>query len=167
MGIRIVIIGLSLILFSCKSKKTENFEDCKSGTPKPIFKVDSKEIVKEDFVLNKDHATETIELIDHSMIELIHSGCEKPVQEFRFAIPQDLKNASDNAWKILAVNQFDKLSLLHPSLKSFSEWATVIKDNLDKFKLSEPLDVASNITITIDKLVSDNNNLLIVKLAQK
>ena len=33
MGIRIVIIGLSLILFSCKSKKTENFEDCKSGTP--------------------------------------------------------------------------------------------------------------------------------------
>jgi hypothetical protein len=52
-------------------------------------------------------------------------------------------------------------------LKSFSEWATVIKDNLDKFKLSEPLDVAPNITITIDKLVSDNNNLLIVKLAQK
>ena len=167
---RLGIFWLSFILIiaiSCKEKKSENFENCKSGVPKPIFKVNSKEIVKEDFVIQKDHTIETVELIDHSMIELIQSGCEKPVQEFRFAIPQDLKNASDNAWKILAVNQFDKLSLLHPSLKSFSEWATVIKDNIDKFKLSEPLEVSPNIIITIDKLISDHNNLLIVKFAQK
>ncbi len=155
-----------LCWIACKSEPKSNFADCKSGVPKPIFKVDSKEIVRETFEIKSDHAVESIELLDHSTVVLIHSGCEKPSQEFRFAIPQDLKNASDNAWKILAVNQFDKLSLLHPSLKSFSEWASIIKDNIDKFKLSEPLEVAPNIQITIDKLLADQHNLLIVKLEQ-
>ena len=166
MRVRYFFYLVVIFCFACSNKAKSDFSNCKSGVPKPIFKVDSKEILKESFELKEDHAVETIELLDHSTVMLIHSGCEKPVQEFRFAIPQDLRNASDNAWKILAVNQFDKLSLLHPSLKSFSEWATIIKDNVDKFKLSEPLEVASGIQITIDKVLADQNNLLIVRLEQ-
>jgi hypothetical protein len=166
MRLRYCFYLVFIFCLACSNKTKSDFANCKSGVPKPIFKVDSKEILKESFELKEDHAEETIELLDHSTVMLIHSGCEKPVQEFRFAIPQDLRNASDNAWKILAVNQFDKLSLLHPSLKSFSEWATIIKDNVDKFKLSEPLEVATGIQITIDKVLADQNNLLIVRLEQ-
>lgn len=158
------ISGLSILLFallfSCKSEQ----EKCKFGTPVAIFSDTMDMVETHNFEAKNQEGNENVVFKNDVELQLIQSGCNEVKQEFRFTIPP-LPEGDPN-WILVAAGLFDFLGSLSPDLAPFTFWGDAIGRAAADIKLGETKELEQGFSVKIDRIPSEEKNILTVELAQ-
>lgn len=151
------------LLISCKN---DNNGKCKFGDPTAIFSDTMEMIKKHHFEVKERTGIELAAFKNGMMLEVEQSGCNDIHQQFTFILPGDYSKSDDTFWKVLTVKNFRMLAASSPKLFPFNGWAEAIEGVLPQMKLSEPFEVDKGFQVRIDKILSDNQAMLVVQLSQ-
>lgn len=165
----LIMTIFSIIACGNKSKSSANqpFGDCKYGPPKAIFSDEIPKVSSHEFQLNPQTAVENVIFSDKLSLELIQSGCEKPIQEFRFTLPFDSKGLTDENWIDLSIDMFSFMGGLSESLQPFLFWFGALKDLKGQLKLGLPHELEQGRFVKLDKIASGQQGILIIILYQE
>ena len=150
--------------FSQCNSGPKKLEDCPYGQPKPIFSKQIPGVTRHSFRADALSAAEELILGDTLSITLIQSGCEKPVQEFRFVIQNPPPQADAAYWADRAVDLLYQLSKLSPELVPLSAWAQAIEPQIPGISLGEPILVEQDTYVSIDRIESAGSVILMLIL---
>lgn len=155
-------IGTGFI--QCNGGGQKKLEDCPYGKPQPIFSEQMSGVSSHNFSTDDYSATEELILGDTLPVTLIQSGCEKPVQEFRFFIARPPAQADAAYWANLTVDILYQLSHLSPKLVPLSAWAQAIEQQTSGITLGESFQVEQDIYVNIDRMESAGGVILMLIL---
>lgn len=156
------IIGFCLLISACQF----NSGKCKFGDPTAIFSDTMKMIKKHHFEIREKIGIELASFSNGMMLEVEQSGCNDIRQQFTFILPGDFSKSDDAFFKTLAAKNFRLLADSSPKLYPFTGWADAIDAVKDRLKLAEPIDVEKGTTVRIDKIVNNQQTMLVVQLSQ-
>ncbi len=161
-----LLLGLSLLAAACQPKGPRKLEDCPYGRPKAVFSEAMPGISAHQFVEEPYAATERFHLGDTLTVTLIQSGCEKPVQEFRFEMPPPQPNSADSHafWAAKAVDLLYVLANLDASTTPLSAWAQAIEAQIPNFILGESLPIQQDTYVRIDRIRASEGVILLLTL---
>lgn len=145
----------------------KKLKDCPYGQPKPIFSEQIPGVTRHSFRTDDLSATEELTLGDTLAITLIQSGCEKPVQEFRFVIQNPPPQADAAYWADRAVDMLYQLSKLSPDLVPLSAWAQAVESQIPGISLGEPFLVEQDTYVSIDRIESAGSVILMLILGDE
>ncbi len=152
-------------VYACRQGDApKKLEDCPYGKPKPIFSEEMPGVKRHVFVEEPYTATEEFTLGDTLQITIIQSGCEAPVQEFRFSLPR--RPAADDAalWVKQCVDILYGLSALSTQTAPLSAWAQAIEVQIPNFVLGESLEIQQGTYVEIDRIPSAEGVILMLIL---
>lgn len=130
-------------------------------------------VKKHYFEVRKEKTGENvgIEMIafDNKLVlEIEQSGCNDILQQFSFIMfgkfPAD---TNDEIWKVLAIRHFRDLAKISPQLTAFNGWADAIESVQKDMKLGEPIKLGEGFIARIDKILSEDKAVLVVRFSQK
>jgi len=157
-------------LSSCSQRDdipTESaFADCRYEQPEAIFAKSTPTVVNHDFEQNEEGGVETIRFDDGRDLQIIQSGCNYIRQEFLLRLEGNLTNESQEFWIRQAVNLFYNLGKLDAQYATMLFWADAIADIAMDVQLGREYYVRQGISVTIDRVTSERDGLLIVTLEQ-
>jgi hypothetical protein len=93
--------------------------------------------------------------------------CDHTQQEFRFTVPGDRRAFADSLWLKEAARQMVVLSALSPKQAALKAWGDVIENNRSAMKLGQDFSVQAGITVRVDRVLSPDQSVLMVVLAQE
>ena len=157
-----ILLSFSLMISACKTETGK----CKFGEPTAIFSDTMKMVKKHHFEVKEKTGIELASFSNGMMLEVEQSGCNEVLQQFTFILPGDFSKSDDNFWKTLAVKNFRLLADSSPKLYPFNGWADAIESVKDRLKLAEPVDVEKGTQVRIDKIMSNQQTMLVVQLSQ-
>ncbi len=163
---RLLYFFAAILFLACGNSTTDPWVNCKHPKPKAIFD-NNNNVSKQHFELKGMTGTETVLFRNDVELELIQSGCEDINQEFKFKVKGNHTDKSAEFWIRESIKQFRFMSGLSPKLVHFGDWASAIEANAFKLKLGQETELAPNIYISIDKIVSSDVTLLLVVLSNK
>jgi len=161
---QLLLFALLLIAFCQCSDGPKKLEDCPYDKPKPIFSEQMPGVTRHSFRTDDLSATEELTLGDSLSVTLIQSGCEKPVQEFRFVIQNPPPQANAAYWADRGVDLLYQLSNLSPELVPLSAWAQAVEQQIPRISLGEPFPVEQDTYVSIDRIESAGNVILMLIL---
>jgi hypothetical protein len=162
----ILLVCLPLLWIGCGGASDQGAEnDCAAGKPIAIFRPDLDRLDQHEFSSSGQEATEKIRFTNGTKLEIFQSGCTSTVQEFRFTLPT-VNAPNDEVWIKLAESQMRFLASLGPEYEPFNGWATAIADNAPQFKLGRELEVGPGYFVKIDRIRSNDSDLLILVMSQ-
>lgn len=159
-----LLLAVLLAVFPQCSGGPKKFEDCPYGRPKAIFSEQMPGVTSHSFRADDLSATEELILGDTLSVTLIQSGCEKPVQEFRFVIRNPPPQAGAAYWADRAVDLLYQLSRLSPELVPLSAWAQAVEPQIPGIALGEPFQVEQDTYVSIDRIESAGSVILMLIL---
>lgn len=154
---------ISLCVFACQDSQSGK---CKFGDPTAMFSDTMVAVKKHHFEIKDKTGIELAAFKSGMMLEVEQSGCNDIHQQFTFILPGDFSKTDDAFWKTLAVKNFRLLSDASPRLTGFNNWADAIERVLPQLKLAEPIEIDKGIQVRIDKILSQNQGMLVVQLSQ-
>lgn len=163
----IFFIAVLLAAFSQCSGGPKKLEDCPYGQPKAIFSEQMPGVTRHSFRADDLSATEELTLGDTLFVTLIQSGCEKPVQEFRFVIQNPPPQANAAYWADRSVELLYQISRLSPDLVPLSAWAKAIEPQIANISLGESFPVEQDTYVSIDRIESAGSVILMLILGAK
>jgi hypothetical protein len=158
------VLAIFLMIFMACSSKNEG--KCKFGEPTAMFSDTMKVVKKHHFEIKDKTGVELAAFSNGMMLEVEQSGCNEIHQQFTFILPGDFSKSNDEFWKTLTVKNFRLLAESSPQLIAFTAWADAIESVNSKLKLAEPTEVSKGIEVRIDKILSNNQGMLVVQLSQ-
>ena len=157
---------LSFVLFcvflfgNCQEKK-------KVCTFSPIFKADMPTVRKHHFEMKEGAGIELVAFKNGMQLEIEQDGCPEAKQQFTFFMRGDFSKMNDEAWKLLAVQNFKFMAEASPELVVFDAWSEAIKAILPQIKLAQAAQVQDKKYVRIDKILSPEQALLVVQLSEQ
>jgi hypothetical protein len=142
----------------------KKLEDCPYGQPKPVFSEQMPGVTAHSFRADDLSATEELTLGDTLSVTLIQSGCEKPVQEFRFVILNPPPQADAAYWADRAVDLLYQLSNISPELVPLSAWAQAIEPQIPGIAMGASFQVEQDTYVKIDRIESAGSVILMLIL---
>ncbi len=164
---RFLLFILILIITACQNNtQQESKADCPTS-PAAIFS-DTMSIINEhSFEVKGQSGSERAIIFNGLVIEVFQDGCEKLSQEFRIIQKGDFTQFGDDFWVHSTAQTFDFLSNSSPSLAGFKQWVNIILQFKPKIKLAEPFYPDPAVGVTIDKIVSKQEAIIIFKIQEK
>ena len=150
------------LAFACNSGEKEG--DC-ATTPSAIFSEDLIGVFSHDFMQTGTESLEIISFQDGVFLEVFQSGCDSLRQEFRFRLPDPEENDDPQFWLKEASDQFRMLGSLGPEYQPFFQYADVLAQQEESFRLSKPMEVDAGFWMQIDKIQSFDGPTLVIILA--
>ncbi len=153
----LILTIIFTIFTSCTSKK-----ECAFGSPTPIFKINSQEVVQQKFSKKGQLSTEEIEFQNGLKLVLHQSGCEKLEQVFEFKNSKAPKNIQGAI--ALIIQNLDYFSSINDRYLVYKQWGSAIEQNKDAFKKGNTVELAPNFTASID-FITGVEPIVILKIA--
>ncbi len=166
-----IALFLSLLLLGSCSQNSdlpeENaYANCRYEQPQAIFAKSTPTIDRHDFEHTGEGSVETIRFEDGSDLQIIQSGCNFIRQEFLLRLEGNLSQESSEFWIRQAVNLFYNLGSLDAEYATMLFWAEAIGDIAMDIELGREYYVQPGVSVTVDKVTSEEDGLLIVTLEQ-
>jgi hypothetical protein len=162
----ILLVCLPFLWLSCGGEPDqEENNDCAAGKPIAIFRPDLDRLTQHEFSSSGQQATEKMTFTNGTKLEIFQSGCEATAQEFRFTLSK-VEAPNDEAWIKLAESQMRFLASLGPEYEPFNGWATAIAGYAPQFKLGQELEVGPGYFVKIDRIRSNDSDLVIIAMSQ-
>ncbi len=139
-------------------------EDCPYGKPNPVFSEQMPGVSAHRFESEAYSTTEEFVLGDTLAVALIQSGCEAPVQEFRFAMPPQSTPSDPAYWVEQCVDILYKMSALSAETAPLSAWALAMEAEAPNFILGESLEIQQGTYVKIDQISSADGVILLLIL---
>ena len=153
-----------LILTACASGSNENA--CPYGKPAPIFSDTLEAVRAHIFETNEQEASEQVLFVTGQELEILQSGCETLRQEFQFSMEGDYTSETPAFWLQQATLYFQFLGKLSNQHYALYAWGQAIAEVAPEMKLGEAYEVQPHFEVTVDKIVSKEQAMLIVTLSQ-
>ncbi len=165
------VFGLFVILLSflmgCTSEGTSSGEDCKMGRPAPMFSDTMRFVAQHRFEAEGQKGIEAVKLKNGLDLEILQTGCNDLMQEFRIKQKGDYQYKDDRFWIQGASQSMALLSVTSPNLAGLNQWAMTIANFESSMKLAEPFEPEPGIAVTVDKILGKEQATLIIRLEQK
>lgn len=116
------------------------------------------------FVAEPYSATEELRLGDSLAITLIQSGCETPVQEFRFELNYVPEKDDAVFWVGKCIGMLYDLSELSPDVAPLAAWAQAMEAVPPNFILGEPFAIQQDIYVSVDRIPAASGVILLLTL---
>ena len=158
-----ILCFLLFLNWQCTTPNTT----CKYGTPEAIFPSKLPKVVKHHFEIKGQNAYENVIFENGLKMEVIQSGCNEIKQFFQFILPGDFKNEPPAFWKEIAIQNFGYLSTVSDKHMSLHHLSTAIRKNYHDIKLSAPTQLEEGYFIKIDKIIGEEETILVVELASR
>lgn len=115
-------------------------------------------------MLKKRLGIEEVEFNNGLNLQILQSGCEKTKQEFRFqrALPPEEYPDSSSFWYGFAGEQMEYLSKISMQHRPLSQWGELLFRLKGQADLNIPIPVAEHFQITLDRIMSDENVIIIL-----
>jgi hypothetical protein len=160
-----IFICLTAGLTACRSNGApEKLEDCPYGKPVAVFGAQIPGISGHQFSSTPYDATEQFMLDDTISVILLQSGCEKPVQEFRFTYALDLEASNSVYPSENAVRFLRRLGSIDPSTLPLIAWAQAIEALPTDWIQGEPRAVQPGTLVKLDWISTAQSQTLILVL---
>ncbi len=156
----LALFSLALFLTACKTDKRCKYK------PDPVFEAGLPHVTAYNFEVQGPQSLESIMLDGKVLLEINQEVCDHTRQEFRFTVPGDRRTYPDSLWLKEASRQMVLLSALSPKQAALKTWGDVIENSRSTMKLGEDFTVQSGITIRVDRVLSPEQSVLLVVLAQ-
>lgn len=143
---------------------SKKLEDCPYGKPKPVFSEKMPGVSGHRFVAEPYSATEELRLGDSLAITLIQSGCETPVQEFRFELNYVPEKDDAVFWVGKCIGMLYDLSELSPDVAPLAAWAQAMEAVPPNFILGEPFAIQQDIYVSVDRIPAASGVILLLTL---
>lgn len=157
----LTLFSLVLLLAACKTDQRCKYK------PDPMFEAGLPHITAYNFEVQGPQSLESIMLDGKILLEINQEICDHTRQEFRFTVPGDRRAYPDSLWLKEASRQMVVLSALSPQQAALKTWGDVIERRRPEMKLGEDFTVQSGITIRVDRVLSPEQSMLLVVLAQE
>ncbi len=156
-----VCLTLILPLAACKTDHRCKYK------PDPVFAAGLPHITAYNFEVQGSQSLESIMLDGKLLLEINQDVCDHTRQEFRFTVPGNRSEVADSMWLKEAARQMVVLSALSPKQSPLKAWGDVIEARRPEMKLGEDLQVQAGITVRVDRILSPEQSVLLVVLAQE
>ena len=157
----LVIIGFA----GCNHRGTsKKLGDCPYGNPVAVFHSKMKGVTNHQFTPTSYDATEQFVLDDTIAVTLLQSGCEKPIQEFRFEFSSDTREKSAISPVESAVMLLKRLGGLDPSTAALNAWAQAIEAMPPDWIFGEPREIQPGTSVKLDWIPADGMQTLVLVL---
>lgn len=168
MKLLVPLILLSLILFACSSDGNgSDMEDCKYGSPTAIFSDTLPGVKLHQFIAEKNTSSEEIKFDNNVDLTIYQSGCNSIKQDFQFDLKGDYRDKDLEFWILETVNQFDRLSQLHPDYLVYQLWGQAILENGQDLKKGESKELDRGFYFKLDWIASETSASLMLTLSEK
>ncbi len=157
----IAIYTIALLLSACKTNTRCKYK------PDPVFEAGLPHITAYNFEVQGPQSMESIMLDGKVLLEISQEVCDHTRQEFRFTVPGDRRAFPDSLWLKEAARQMVVLSALSPKQSALKTWGDVIERSRPEMKIGEDFTVQSGITVRVDRVLSPEQSVLLVVLAQE
>lgn len=154
------LCAITLLLAACKTDKRCKYK------PEPVFEAGLPHITAYNFEVQGPQSLESVLLDDKILLEISQDVCEHTRQEFRFTVPGDRRTFPDSLWLKEASRQMVLLSALSPKQAALKGWGDVIENSRSEMKIGEDFTVQAGITVRVDRVLSPEQSVLLVVLAQ-
>ena len=155
----------AIALSACGDRSApKKLEDCPAGKPKPVFSEQMPGVSGHRFTAESYSATEEFTLGDSMAITLIQSGCEQPVQEFRFSFSYTPERDDPVFWADKCVDILYDLSRLSPEVAPLAAWAQAIEAPPPNIILGEPFLIQQGIYVSVDRIRAASGVILLLTL---
>jgi len=155
----------AIALSACGDRSApKKLEDCPAGKPKPVFSEQMPGVSGHRFTAESYSATEEFVLGDSMAIALIQSGCEQPVQEFRFSFSYTPDRDDPVFWVGKSVDALYDLSSLNAAVAPLAAWAQAIEAAPPNIILGEPFSVQQGIYVSVDRIKGASGVILLLTL---
>ena len=160
---KIIVALWCIILFAaaCKTDKRCKYK------PEAVFEAGLPHVTAYNFEVQGAQSLESILLDGKLLLEIHQEVCDHTRQEFRFTVPGDRRSYPDSLWLKEAARQMVVLSALSPQQAALKTWGDVIESRRPEMKLGEDFTVQSGITVRVDRILSPEQSVLLVVLAQE
>ena len=152
---------LPLLLLACKIDKRCKYK------PEPMFAAGLPHITAYNFEVQGAQSMESIMLDGKLLLEISQEVCDHTRQEFRFTVPGDRHAYADSLWLKEAARQMVVLSAISPRQAALKTWGDVIERSRPEMKLGQDFPVQAGITVRVDRILSPEQSVLLVVLAQE
>ncbi|MBX2926689.1 MAG: hypothetical protein KF852_02535 [Saprospiraceae bacterium] len=164
--LKFCLLCLVLAATACQQNKApRQLKDCPMGVPKPVFPAQMPGVSSHRFTPEPYSATEELILADTLPLTLIQSGCEAPVQEFRFTILRRPERDDSAFWVNKCVEILYAISGMGNELLPLAAWAQTVEDSSPNFILGESLLIQQGAYVTIDRIPSAEGVILLLTLS--
>lgn len=164
--LKFCILCFVLVATACQQNKgSRQLKDCPMGMPQAVFSAQMTGVSSHRFISEPYSATEELILADTLPLTLIQSGCEAPVQEFRFTILRRPERDDPTFWVNKCIEILFGISAMGNELLPIAAWAQTIEENLPNFILGESLLVQQGAYVTIDRIPSAEGVILLLTLS--
>lgn len=159
-----LLAGALLLLAALSACQTDH--RCKFK-PEPVFAAGLPHITAYNFEVQGNQSLESIMLDGKVLLEINQEVCDHTRQEFRFTVPGNRNQVPDSLWLKEAARQMVVLSALSPKQSPLKAWGDVIEERRPEMKLGQDFPVQSGITVRVDRVLSPEQSVLLVVLAQE
>lgn len=157
----IALTAFGTALFSCKNDTKCRYK------PEPIFGPDLPHIVQYNFEKDGNQSLESMLLDTKVLLEIGQEVCTDTRQEFRFTVQGDYARFPDSMWMKEAVRQLAFLSSFSPQQAPLKAWADALEAARHDMSLGEQLELEPGASVRVDRIVSPEQSILILVLAQQ
>jgi len=154
-------LTLVVLLSACKTDHRCKYK------PEAVFAAGLPHITAYNFEVQGSQSLESIMLDGKVLLEINQEVCDHTRQEFRFTVPGNRSQVPDSLWLKEAARQMVVLSALSPKQSPLKAWGDVIESRRPEMKLGEDFQVQSGITVRVDRVLSPEQSVLLVVLAQE
>ena len=156
------LAAVSVALLSCEP--TPSGPVCAFGEPRPIFTDSMGPVVEHTFNAIGQEASEEVLFSNGQKVMIFQQGCDTLIQEFRFPLPAEPNPVSPRYRATQAMEQFAYLAGVDPKLNSLSLWTVQLTAGRDTLPLGQPLPLGQGLSIALDAISGDTEDMLIVTL---
>jgi len=162
--IRIALfLVFSLMVFNACQNGQGAENDCKTK-PQAMLRADMKGIAEHKFETKGSDSEEFARFANGKTLTILHSGCEKIRQEFRFEL-KGAPNTDDPAfWTDQAILNLAALAVLDPQLMPLGNWVMMIREKKAAIRLAETVPLQGGFYTKIDRISSNDGVYLIIVL---
>ena len=153
--------GMLLYFTAC-----ENAQSCKYK-PGPVFEKGLPHILQYNFEQQGTQSLESLLLDRGILVEISQEVCNETRQEYRFTVQGDFTATPDSFWLKEASRQFVYLSGLSEKQAALKAWADIIELRRPDMRLGEDREVQQGVFVRVDKVVNNQQGILLVLLSQK
>ena len=158
---------LALIILACSSgENNSSGEDCKYGSPTPIFSDTLRGVKSHQFSLEKNNSEEEIKIDNDIDLTIYQSGCNSIRQDFHFTLKGDYSDKELEFWILESVNQFNSLAQLHPNYQVYQLWGQAILENGQDLKKGESRELDKGFYFKMDWIASESSANLMLTLSE-
>ncbi len=161
----LLYIFIAAVMAGCNHDRTQSrLEDCPYGKPRAVFHADMPGVSEHGFSATAYDATEQFLLDSTIRVTLIQSGCEKPVQEFRFEWTRGALELSNNGWVSNSIRLLKRLAALDPKTAPLNAWAQAIEALPPDWVPGESREIQPGTLVKMDTITGDQEEILVLIL---